>query len=81
MRDRPHSLLGVIAVRMLTVTAIWLALMLAFVQSDVERNAAALRSQTLERTARLLAANVTRADDGLRFTPSPGELPAGYLYA
>lgn len=80
MRDRPHSLLGVIAVRMLTVTAIWLALMLAFVQSEVERNAAALRSQALERTARLLAANVARVGDGLRFITPPGELPAGYLY-
>lgn len=81
MRDRPHSLLGVIAVRMLTVTAIWLALMLAFVQSEVERNATALRSQALERTARLIAANVESDADGLRFAPPATELPTGYLYA
>lgn len=81
MRDRPHSLLGVIAVRMLTVTAIWLALMLAFVQSEVERNAMALRNQALERMARLIAANVESAGDGLRLAPPAAELPPGYLYA
>ncbi len=81
MTERPASLLGVIAVRMLTVTAIWLALMLAFVQSEVERNALALRGQSLERTARLLATGVVAAGDMSGFALPAGELPGGYRFA
>ena len=81
MRETPHSLLGVIAARMLAVTGIWLALMLAFVQSEVERNALALRSQALERLARLLATGVEPAGDTLRFAPPAAEIPGGYLFA
>ena len=81
MRERAQSLLGVIAVRMLTVTLIWLALMLAFVQSEVERNARALRNQSLEATARLLAAQVEADGATLRFVAPTFDLPGGYRFA
>ena len=80
MRERAQSLLGVIAVRMLTVTLIWLALMLAFVQSEVERNARALRIQSLEGTAQMLAAQVEADGRTLRLVPPASELPGGYRY-
>jgi signal transduction histidine kinase len=81
VRENAQSLLRVIAVRMLTVTLIWLALMIAFVQSEVERNARALRSQSLETTARMLARQIDTGSGDLLFTPPATELPAGYRFA
>ena len=65
MRERAQSLLRIIGGRMLTVTAIWLALMLVFVQSEVDRNARALRSEALEQVARMLATHLDVGEDGL----------------
>lgn len=81
MRERAHSLLRIIGGRMLTVTAIWLALMLVFVQSEVDRNARALRSEALEQVARMLATHLDIGEDGLlRFTLPVLDLPPGYNY-
>lgn len=81
MRERAQSLLRVIAVRMLTVTLVWLALMIAFVQSEVARNARALRSQSLEATARMLARQLDTGGKELTFAPPATELPPGYQFA
>jgi hypothetical protein len=75
VRERAQSLLRVIAVRMLTLTMVWLALMIAFVQSEVERNARALRSQSLEATARMLARQLDTGAEVLAFAPPKTELP------
>lgn len=81
MRERAQSLLRVIAVRMLTLTMVWLALMIAFVQSEVERNARALRNQSLEATARMLARQLDTGAEVLAFAPPKTELPPGYRFA
>lgn len=81
MRERTQSLLRIIGGRMLTVTAVWVALMIVFVQSEVERNARALRSEALEQVARMLASHLDMGEDGLlRFNLPVLELPPGYNY-
>lgn len=81
MTPRPQSLLRAIATRMATIAVVWLALMTAFVQGELERNARVLRLQSLEQAARLLARDL-RADEGggLRLAAQP-DLPPGYRFA
>lgn len=81
MNQRPQSLLRAIATRMATIAVVWLALMTAFVQGELERNARVLRLQSLEQAARLLARDL-RADEGagLRLAVQP-DLPPGYRFA
>ncbi|MBL8700110.1 MAG: hypothetical protein JNK67_17150 [Alphaproteobacteria bacterium] len=78
-KERPPSLLWLIGGRMLLVTLVWLALMIAFVQSEVDRNARALRSQALEQVARTLATHlVADRGDGVAFALPVGAAPSGY---
>lgn len=78
-RERPPSLMRLIGGRMLVITLVWLALMIAFVQSEVDRNARALRLQALEQVARTLAANVRSGPDGQVVYGAPGHAPpSGY---
>lgn len=81
MNTRPQSLLRAIATRMATIAVVWLALMTAFVQGELERNARVLRLQSLEQAARLLARDL-RADEGggLSLAAQP-DLPPGYRFA
>lgn len=81
MKPRPHSLLRAIAARVVTIALVWLALMIAFVQGEVARNARALRIQSLEQAARQVVRDL-RADEAgeLRLGQVP-ELPPGYRFA
>lgn len=79
MKEKAPSLLWLIGGRMLLITLVWLALMIAFVQSEVDRNARVLRNQALEQVARTLATHLDATPDG-GFTLSlpPNAAPAGY---
>ncbi len=79
MKEPAPSLLWMIGTRMLTVTLVWLALMIVFVQSEVDRNARDLRARALEGVARTLAAElVFDTAAGLHFTLPPSAQPVGY---
>jgi signal transduction histidine kinase len=81
VRERAQSLLRIIGGRMLAVTAVWVALMIVFVQSEVERNARALRNEALEQVARMLATHLDVGEAGLlRFNLPVLDLPPGYNY-
>ncbi len=79
MKEPAPSLLWLIGVRMLTVTLVWLALMIVFVQSEVDRNARELRARALESVARALAAELAVDSDAkLHLKLPPSAQPAGY---
>jgi signal transduction histidine kinase len=82
MSSKAPSLVNLIGGRMLVITLVWLALMIAFVQSEVDRSARELRLEALTRVAGAIADSlVTTPEGGLRHARRPGVASIVHVFA